>query len=270
MNKELLSPDNLASTMKNRLCDLKIALEEIKKQQENVPEGHLRVNFSRNRVQCYHVTTKDKKHGKYIRRKDQKLAYRLAQKDYNHSVIQKLEQQIDFLEKNLKLYNELDVNSPYNMAGKHRKPLITPVTFPDSEYVQYWLKNASEQEEFRQIESQFYTTENVHVRSKSELIIANTLERYKIPYKYEVLLEKGKIRFHPDFFCLNIKNRQSFYWEHFGMMDDPEYAQRAIEKIAAYTAHNFVIGKNFIATFETAVTPLNTRQIEKLIETYLA
>ena len=39
---------------------------------------------------------------------------------------------------------------------------------------------------------------------------------------------------HPDFYCLNLRTRQEFAWEHFGMMDDPDYASTTAEKLRLY------------------------------------
>src|SRR5574344_2972007 len=80
------------------------------------------------------------------------------------------------------------------------------------------------------------------VRSKSEVIIADTLARYKIPYRYEmplVVKTNGLERreFRPDFCCLRVRDRKEFLWEHFGMMSDSEYASSAVKKIQVYQ-HN--------------------------------
>ena len=91
-----------------------------------------------------------------------------------------------------------------------------------------------------------------------------------IPYKYErplVLRTIGKV--HPDFTVLNVRTREEFVWEHFGMMDDPGYCERNLGKIVAYEKDGFFPGKNFIMTFETKEHPLNTKIIDKLVENFL-
>ena len=67
-------------------------------------------------------------------------------------------------------------------------------------------------------DTEFYSNNGVRVRSKSELIIANLLEQYDVPYKYEMPLsldENGIVR--PDFIALNVRLRSEYVWEHLGM-----------------------------------------------------
>ena len=53
------------------------------------------------------------------------------------------------------------------------------------------------------------------------------------------------------------------------MMDDLEYASKAVMKMNEYQRNNYWLGKNFIATFETGKRSISTSEIEKFIETYL-
>ena len=80
---------------------------------------------------------------------------------------------------------------------------------------------------------------------------------------------KNGITVHPDFLCLNVRTRQEFYWEHFGMMTTPDYAQKAIHKLQQYSDNHLLPGINLIITMETATSTLNLRYIEQQIKTYL-
>ena len=108
------------------------------------------------------------------------------------------------------------------------------------------------------------------VRSKSEVIIADTLARHGIPYRYEYPLElKNDRTVHPDFLCLNVRTRAEFYWEHFGLMDDPDYLERTLLKLKSFAENHIIPGKNLIFTMESAACPLSTRQVENLINEFL-
>ena len=119
--------------------------------------------------------------------------------------------------------------------------------------------------------AEYYTDNGERVRSKSEIIIANKLYRYNIPYRYEcpLQLQSGVIT-HPDFTCLNVSTRQEYIWEHFGIMDNAEYACNAIRKINDYANSGYILGKNFIATFETSNTPINANYIDDIIRTNIS
>jgi hypothetical protein len=74
------------------------------------------------------------------------------------------------------------------------------------------------------------------VRSKSEVIIANELLSQGIDrYEYELKLElpSGAIRY-PDFTIVDDDTGETFYWEHLGMLHNPEYRARWERKRAAY------------------------------------
>ena len=73
---------------------------------------------------------------------------------------------------------------------------------------------------------------------------------------------------YPDFTVLNVKKRKEYYWEHFGMMDDPSYAEKVLQKLSTYEQNGIFPGEQLIITFETRKNPLNQKQISNLIEHY--
>ena len=107
------------------------------------------------------------------------------------------------------------------------------------------------------------------VRSKSEAMIDLLLNQYGIPYRYECELKLDNISFYPDFTLFNPVSGQLVYWEHFGMMDDPQYSLNASRKISRYIAGNIIPGINLIMTFETSSNPLSGIIAESKIEEYL-
>ena len=53
------------------------------------------------------------------------------------------------------------------------------------------------------------------------------------------------------------------------MMDNPAYAEKAIQKIETYEKNNIFPGKQLILSYETKALPLNMRVVEKLIKEFL-
>lgn len=109
-----------------------------------------------------------------------------------------------------------------------------------------------------------------YVRSKSEVIIANTLFTNHIPYRYECLLPLGGISFYPDFTILNPSTRQIIYWEHFGMMDVPTYSDNAFNKLKQFSYNGIIPGINLITTYETKQHPIDSEKIMQLVTTYFS
>jgi hypothetical protein len=107
------------------------------------------------------------------------------------------------------------------------------------------------------------------VRSKSEIIIADLLDEYEIPFLYEkpVKFTNGTT-VHPDFTILDAANKREIIWEHFGMMDDIEYRNNAFGKIRLYESNGFYLGVNFIYTFETVKYPINSRSLRNMLITF--
>ncbi len=103
------------------------------------------------------------------------------------------------------------------------------------------------------------------VRSKSESLIAMTLDKYGIAYRYENPLETPKGKFYPDFTIRHPKNHKTYIWEHFGMMDDEDYAAKVPEKLSIYLECGFVPGENLLMTFEAGGHPLTPHTIEEVI-----
>jgi hypothetical protein len=77
------------------------------------------------------------------------------------------------------------------------------------------------------------TSRGEFVRSKSELAIAEKLNGMGISYVYEQPLQlDGKTRW-PDFTIVDEDSGITYFWEHLGMLSDPQYAARWQTKRAA-------------------------------------
>ena len=140
----------------------------------------------------------------------------------------------------------------------------------DGEYIRKWQEEIYQGKEFYEDTPELYTLQGERVRSKSELIIADMLSKEGVPYRYEYpLYLRGVGRIYPDFTVLNIKKREEVFWEHFGMMDDPTYAEAAVKKIATYEQNGIFPGENLILTYETRKNPINQKVVMSLIEHYL-
>ncbi len=121
-----------------------------------------------------------------------------------------------------------------------------------------------------EVGSEIVTEKGEVVRSKSEKILADKLNLMNIPYHYEQpLFLNGYGTIHPDFTVLNKSTRKEYYWEHFGLMDNPEYCEKAIKKIETMQKNGIYIGEKLIVTFETQSHPLNMKIVENTIKKYL-
>ena len=91
---------------------------------------------------------------------------------------------------------------------------------------------------------------------------------YNIIYLYEAPLKLKNKTIYPDFKLLDLKRRRTVYWEHFGMMDRPEYAEAAVRKIMEYEAEGLLLGNQLIITMETTEKPLNIEDVERILKQF--
>ena len=145
-----------------------------------------------------------------------------------------------------------------------------PIADDTETFVQGWLSETYEKKGFRDTDTEYYTGSGIRVRSKTELIIAEMLEKKEIPFYYEKpLYLKGQGTIYPDFTVLNKKRRKTMYWEHLGMMDDESYRNHALERINYYIIAGIFPGQELILTHETATRPIRTGILESVIDQYL-
>ena len=168
-----------------------------------------------------------------------------------------------FLEK----YERTSLKKLYEKTVAGRKNLITADIVSDEEYALQWRKAEYKKKKFEGEVCEIVTEQGERVRSKSEKIIADKLYRLGIPYRYECpLMLKENVKVHPDFTILKLPERKEVYLEHFGMMDDPKYAEQAIRKLALYERNGIYLGVNLFVTFEDSKKPISVRALSEILE----
>lgn len=261
--------NDLKEKIGERIQDLREIIQQKEKELLKAPKGVINTACSGNKVQFYYKkSTSDKK--KYMKKCDQKLVQALCQKDYDERVIATAKNELKQLEKLQRDYLKESCESIYDKLNVHRKKYVSPIELPDEEFVANWEQVTYVPKTFREDTPEYYTNKGERVRSKSEILIANALEKHGIPYRYECpLYLNGFGTIHPDFTVLNVRLRKEFYWEHMGMMGEPEYLEEALQRINMYEKNNIFPGDKLILSHETSKHPLNPRSIEKLILQYL-
>ena len=280
---EELSPNQLAPLIEKRLVELQNLLFTKKKSYEKAPQGRIRISQNGGHPEYYLVTERGSLRGKYLPHSQKTLARQLAQKDYDARLIKQLQKEISALQNFLtQTSNGRAIPELYNSLCPARRSLITPATLTNEQYAARWQDVSWTGRPFAPDAPYICTAHGERVRSKSEVIIADTLLRYNIPYRYEfpITLKRinpddirrdfgSSITLHPDFLCLNTRTRTEFFWEHFGLMDSTEYSKNAAGKLRLYTENGILAGRNLIITMETQTEPPSIKALEKLIEEFL-
>ena len=265
----------ISELLSRRAADL-LNLIKIKEHAlKNAPAGSVRIVQLRNNVlQFYRKQEAGDYQGTYMPREDDVLARRLVQKDYDQRVLEKAKHELRLIENFTTTLEKNSTDTVLDSLDEKRKSLIKPATLTEAQYAELWQNQPYRKKKIEDTNHKLITDNGEFVRSKSEIIIANALKSQNVPYRYEFLLvieteEEDYREFHPDFYCLNIRTRQEYAWEHFGMMDDSAYAERAVERLAFYSANGYFPGKNLIITMESKNSSVNSQEINRIINQYL-
>lgn len=269
-----LPSELVQETIKQRLAFLKNILDVIAEKERILgkvnSDESIRIILHRNGFQYFLRSKEHPGSGKYIRKKDLFVAKKILQSQYHDCLVKQIEEEISMLNEYLLSFSEDYLFAKFNQLPLSKKEMVTPIIMSDEEYVKNWLSAEYEGNKFPFSDDSLVTDKGETVRSKSELIIANTLNKMKIPYRYEFPVKLSlNETVYPDFFCLNIRLRKEIIWEHLGLMDDEHYARKNVSKIERYNRAGYFQGDNLICTMETSESTLNTKILIQTINKFL-
>ena len=209
----------------------------------------------------------------YIKKSNAALIKALAQKEYDQKILKTIDAEERRIRKFLNKYNPNSLLEVYDSMPEQKGIFVTKYELTDEEYAKMWEEsknNLGRIEPDEQLkELGLITEKGEYVRSKSEKIIADTLTKNNINYVYELPLRlKGYGTVKPDFTVLNKRTRHEYVWEHFGMMDNENYAHNVYSKLQLYQSVGIIPSMQLLTTFETRQNPLDYEYVELLIQYY--
>lgn len=231
------------------------------------PDGRIKIKHRGEKAYYYQTNVNDS--GEKLLT-DKALIDALIQKGYIIKVLSAARNERDYLKKVLNGYPEPVAENIYEQLKDERKASVRPIVLTDEQFVSKWKNTPYSQKPLSNDTPYFITLNGEKVKSKSELIIADRLFTYGIPYRYECALKINKdgmiITIHPDFTILRISDRKIVYLEHCGKMDDPEYTEnRVVKRINLYSHAGITVGGGLFLTFESSETPLDINVLDRLI-----
>lgn len=233
---------------------------------KDLPNSHVYISNSNGCPQYYLKNEAEPR--KYVSKNDIKSITKYAQRDYESDMNRKLKS----LEKDLRVFlanYDPGVVSEYENFSDAKKAIIKPLIMTEAEYIERWYGEHPGQQNPYPNGEMLLTDRGETVRSKSEKIIADALNKYDVPYQYEPMLELGYNTVYPDFVAFNRRTRGTVYWEHLGILSDSEYATKNFSKIQIYEREGFLLGKDLITTMESTDRILDVRLVEKKIKEFL-
>ncbi len=266
------------------LTFLKKIADSVNHELKEAPDGKLSAEKAGKKSRLFlDVTEKGQRRRKVIT-KEADIIVRLARKEYLRILRETVETDIRLLEHIKKRYEDPTPQSVISKMKETYRQLPEEYFFiPISQTYKWdrscdgdgscnpadpiaaWACEPYEQSTYKPEKKIHMTSRGIRVRSKSELIIAETLYAEGVPFRYEEILTIGTRRFAPDF---TIKRHDGalIYWEHCGMPDNQAYMASHREKLRNYETAGIVPWKNLIVTYDEPDGTINIEIIKSEIQ----
>ena len=250
---------------------LEKVLAVVEKRLISVPQGNIRVLKKRGKTEYYYRDRENGVKERYLHKDEVELARKIIQRDYDMRIKKYASMRIKAINNFLKIYHETSLRKLYEKTHSYRRETIEAVILSDEEYVKRWQEVEYRGKNFDEDALEIMTERGERVRSKSEKIIADKLYAMGVPYRYEYpLVLNGNLKIYPDFTILKMPEREVVYLEHFGMVDEEEYAENVLLKLSTYEKNGIYPGVNLFATYETSKRTLNTRTLDATIKNLMS
>ena len=251
-------------------------IQELESKIREAPEGSLICHKNGSRYKYYqqisNIAQDDKVHKKYLKKSESKIVTALAQKKIYQAQLKELKDQLHIITQYINAYDALPLYTARNLFQSEKlrrifienNPSQLPDIFPHTDS-EIWQKEEYEKNPKHPEQLIVPTVRGINVRSKSEALIAFGLDMHKIPYRYECRLPIKRPEIYPDFTILQPNTGNIIIWEHFGMMDHPDYVHKASAKMHTYIENGYYPNENLIVTFETQNKPLGSAKVSWVI-----
>lgn len=255
----------ILNQLKARKTELELKIQEIQDILPTLPEGNFFLTNSNNQFKWY---TGQSPSYQYIPKKNRKLAEQLAYRKFLTLKLQESKDELTSLTNYLTTLSKLKKADNLIIQSPEYQTLIAHFYAPISEDYSSWQNKPYDQ-------NNLYPESLIHksisgntLRSKSEAIIDSLLFQNKIPFRYECQLILGEHILYPDFTIKHPITGKLYYWEHFGLMDNHDYAKKTAEKLHTYISYGIIPSITLLTTYETKSTPLTTEKVSHIIKQY--
>lgn len=259
VNRDIKFQKSLLKTYRNELGKL-----------EKYDASQMRLKMQKKGNHSYYAVLKTENGNVFQKfvKKDHKWVVQIIQKRYFlEQSIRRIETNIIALEKLVSRYRTVDPEIMRRHFPKAYQAL--PVECYDlagAIDLKSWGKRPRRTSNYLQEQKSQRTIDGINVRSKSEVILANSFIARGIPYVYEEMRKINGQWFAPDFILVSPLDHREIIWEHFGLLNDPEYRKQFEWKIEQYIAAGYIPGVNLIMTFDDKDGNIDSLMIERTLD----
>ena len=240
-----------------KLADYEKELASVNKELELLPEGRLSKKGS-----FYYQVTKEKKTGIT---KNKKIIRELCRKRYLQTRKKLLNNNILATSTALKKIENTASGEIIDSFPSTYKQLSRDYFYHPS--MEKWLQEDYDKNLYRMEDLKFSSNNGIKLRSKSEVFIANQLESYHLPYRYDTAIKLGSKTIYTDFIIKNPYTGKIILWEHFGALHLADYERQMNDKMDLYLKAGYIPFETIIYTFES--DSKNPKRLKYLIETVI-
>ena len=259
------------------LPQIKQILTEIDQKTETVrnelglcPDGYMIRTRDHGRPIILHVTGRGKERIRKSITGDRETQVKLARRSVLENELRSLGSQRCILEQTITNLEQIEETDRKRFAiesfGWLSNAEIDACCFPKSSDT--WELGPYEKLNYRPEELRHITSRGLRVRSKSEILIAEALYRYDLPFHYEQVYRAGSISISADF-TIRRADGKVFIWEHEGLINKRVYVEWQRKKAELYASVGFYPWDNLIVTYDTGDGNIDLRIVESEIRNKL-
>lgn len=240
-------------------------ISDLQKQIAKLPDGHLLIlkNGKYRRFAHFHNGIRT-----YISKNDQQFIKLLLRKKYLSALLKDSIQEQQALQSYLDYYQNYSSNVSQILDDPVLHDILSNYLPTPSNELEEWAYSSFESNPYHPEQLRHTCLSGNKVRSKSEVFIDQALFLHDIPFRYECALVLDSCTIYPDFTIRHPQTGRTYYWEHFGLMDNPEYARKAFQKMQIYNENGILPSDQLILTFENKEKPLSNEKVEAVIADY--
>lgn len=207
---------------------LQSKLTLIKEQLSKLPDGNIYCVKDRNRYKWFKSACPKPQ---YLKKSDDSLIKQLVIRKYLSSFYEDLFHEKTAIDYYLRHHHPNYKKSETLLTHPAYQELLSPYFKPLSQELSDWANEPYERLQSHPEQLIHKASSGIMVRSKSETIIDMFLYTNRIPFRYDCALHLDNVTLHPDFTIRHPQTGEVYYWEHFGMMDKPEYQDKYYSKL---------------------------------------
>lgn len=241
------------------------------KELDSLPEGELLCTTEKGTVRYYQrlpAKGNRKKERRYGIKGRPDMMNHLVRKAYAEKALRIIDRDLRVIDTACQKYMPVDELSVLeSLLRKH--PELKERIYRIPIEIDGWKSTVERIDDYHPENLRQIAADGTRMRSKSELYIASRLDHFSVVYRSDCPTGIPGLKWVPDYTILRMRDLKTLYWEHLGMMDNPDYRSRNRVKFADYERAGIVPWDNLIITYDLTGGILQADLVDALIKSWI-